>query len=313
MEAKPATLCACSRLLRGRKESLPKSQRGRRKRLRAEDRSRKEKAARRKEKGRRAGALRWQQTETVLILETRVVATCLFPPCYNPPRGTVYTRGAMRRAGQERPGVRQPPPPSPHAETRPKSPGGTPKRPRPHSSKPHLALDDDAPAKEVRLFVGGLAGVVTAADVTGRFAPFGAVKGVELVRGKALGTAAGRAPPPARAAAAHRAPPRPTALAPPRPDAPLRTPETARQAAGGTRTPRRRTLTSSPGTTRSSAKRSAWRAAPRVTPLRLSPAAASRIILPSPPAEALLTRVNYLVHPALPSCSTTAASGRAAA
>lgn len=99
----------------------------------------------------------------------------------------------MRRAAQPAKGARQPAPPPEHAETRPpKSPGGGPKqqqKPRP-SSKPQLALDDDAPPKEIRLFVGGLSGAVTDSDIKGRFAPFGTVNSIELVQGKALGAAA---------------------------------------------------------------------------------------------------------------------------
>lgn len=52
--------------------------------------------------------------------------------------------------------------------------------------KPAPLLDDDAP-REMRLFVGGLSGNVSANDLQGRFTPFGTVHRVEMIEGKALG------------------------------------------------------------------------------------------------------------------------------
>ena len=60
-------------------------------------------------------------------------------------------------------------------------------RPRSAATAPTQEHGGAAPAAPIRLFVGGVAAVVTPAELAERFKPFGRVTGVQLVAGKALG------------------------------------------------------------------------------------------------------------------------------
>jgi len=58
-----------------------------------------------------------------------------------------------------------------------------------------MMMKEKARRTRVRLFVGGVVSGVTPSDLAERFAPFGHVRGVQLVAGKAAGASASSTPP----------------------------------------------------------------------------------------------------------------------